>query len=126
MGTRLSNTAAFVPLGPFITPKEFIADPQKLPVKFTLNGQLMQDANTSFMIHTVFELLAYGSSIITLRPGDVIATGTPDGVGSARVPPIVLRPGDRTACTYEGVGTLSNPVAGPASEAAERDTPWDR
>ena len=100
----------FAPLGPFITPKEFIADPQKLPVRFTLNGKLMQDASTSFMIHTVFELLSYGSHILTLRPGDVVATGTPDGVGSARTPPIFLKAGDRTACTYEGVGTLSNPV----------------
>jgi 2-keto-4-pentenoate hydratase/2-oxohepta-3-ene-1,7-dioic acid hydratase in catechol pathway len=107
----------FAPLGPFITPKEFVPDPQKLPVKFTLNGQLMQDANTSFMIHTVNELLSFGSHILTLRPGDIIATGTPDGVGSARNPPIFLKGGDRTSCTYEGVGTLSNPVEGPVATA---------
>jgi 2-keto-4-pentenoate hydratase/2-oxohepta-3-ene-1,7-dioic acid hydratase in catechol pathway len=105
----------FAPLGPFITPREFVPDPQKLPVKFTLNGQLMQDSNTSYMIHTVFELLSYGSNIMTLRPGDVMATGTPDGVGSARTPPIFLKAGDRTVCTYEGVGTLTNSVvAAPA------------
>jgi 2-keto-4-pentenoate hydratase/2-oxohepta-3-ene-1,7-dioic acid hydratase in catechol pathway len=108
----------FAPLGPFITPKEFVADPQKLPVKFTLNGQLMQDSNTSYMIHTVFELLSYGSSIMTLRPGDIVATGTPDGVGSARTPPIFLKAGDRTACTYEGVGTLTNRVEGPVAAAS--------
>ena len=107
----------FAPLGPFITPKEFVPDPQKLPVKFTLNGQLMQDSNTSYMIHTVFELLSYGSNIMTLRPGDVVATGTPDGVGSARTPPIFLKAGDRTVCTYEGVGTLTNRVEGPAATA---------
>ena len=100
----------FAPLGPFITPKEFVPDPQKLPVKFTLNGKLMQDANTSFMIHDVFELLVVRLDILTLRPGDVVATGTPAGVGSARTPPIFLKAGDRTVCTYEGVGTLSNPV----------------
>jgi 2-keto-4-pentenoate hydratase/2-oxohepta-3-ene-1,7-dioic acid hydratase in catechol pathway len=100
----------FAPMGPFITPKEFVAKPQDLPVKFTLNGKMMQDANTSLMIHDVFELVAYGSSIMTLRPGDVIATGTPSGVGSARQPPIYLKPGDRTVCTYEGVGTLTNRV----------------
>jgi 2-keto-4-pentenoate hydratase/2-oxohepta-3-ene-1,7-dioic acid hydratase in catechol pathway len=100
----------FAPLGPFIVPKEFVPDPQKLPVKFTLNGQLMQDANTSFMIHDVFELLTFSSNILTLRPGDVIATGSPAGVGSARTPPIFLKAGDRTSCTYEGVGTLQNPV----------------
>jgi 2-keto-4-pentenoate hydratase/2-oxohepta-3-ene-1,7-dioic acid hydratase in catechol pathway len=54
--------------------------------------------------------VAYGSNIITLRPGDVIATGTPAGVGSARNPPIYLKAGDRISCTYDGVGTLSNPV----------------
>jgi 2-keto-4-pentenoate hydratase/2-oxohepta-3-ene-1,7-dioic acid hydratase in catechol pathway len=103
----------FAPLGPFITPKEFVREPQKLPVKFTLNGQLMQDSNTSYMIHSVFELLSYGSNIMTLRPGDVVATGTPDGVGSARNPPIFLKAGDRTVCTYEGVGTLTTRVEGP-------------
>jgi 2-keto-4-pentenoate hydratase/2-oxohepta-3-ene-1,7-dioic acid hydratase in catechol pathway len=97
-------------MGPFITPKEFVAKPQDLPVKFTLNGKMMQDANTSLMIHDVFELVAYGSSIMTLRVGDVIATGTPSGVGSARQPQVFLKPGDRTVCTYEGVGTLTNRV----------------
>lgn len=100
----------FAPMGPFITPKEFVAKPQALQVKFTLNGKLMQDASTSLMIHDVFELVAYGSSIMTLRAGDVLATGTPSGVGSARQPPIFLKPGDRTVCTYEGVGTLTNRV----------------
>jgi 2-keto-4-pentenoate hydratase/2-oxohepta-3-ene-1,7-dioic acid hydratase in catechol pathway len=110
----------FAPLGPFITPKEFVRDPQKLPVKFLLNGQMMQDSNTSYMIHTVFELLSYGSNIMTLRPGDVVATGTPDGVGSARTPPIYLKGGDRTVCTYEGVGTLTNRVEGPPAASSTR------
>ena len=100
----------FAPLGPFIVPKEFVGDIQKVPVRFTLNGTVMQDADTSLMIHTVDELVAYGSSILTLRPGDVIATGSPAGVGSARTPPIFLKAGDRTVCTYEGIGTLTNPV----------------
>lgn len=100
----------FAPMGPFIVPREFVPNPQNLPVKFTLNGQLMQDANTSLMIHDVFELVAYGSSIVTLRAGDVMATGSPAGVGSARTPPVYLKPGDKTTCTYEGIGTLANPV----------------
>ena len=103
----------FAPLGPFVVPKEFVADPQKLAVKFTLNGQLMQDSSTSAMIHDVYELVSYASHITTLRPGDVIATGTPPGVGSGRTPPVFLRPGDVSSCTYEGIGTLVNPVAGP-------------
>jgi 2-keto-4-pentenoate hydratase/2-oxohepta-3-ene-1,7-dioic acid hydratase in catechol pathway len=107
------NHDTFAPLGPFITPKEFVADPQKLAIRFVLNGQVMQEANTSFMIHNVFEQVAYASSIMTLRPGDVVATGTPAGVGSARTPPVYFKDGDRSVCTYEGVGTLTNPVVGP-------------
>jgi 2-keto-4-pentenoate hydratase/2-oxohepta-3-ene-1,7-dioic acid hydratase in catechol pathway len=66
------------------------------------------------MIHTVFEQVSYGSHIITLRPGDVIATGTPSGVGSGRNPPIYFKAGDVSVCTYEGIGTLTNPVVGAA------------
>jgi 2-keto-4-pentenoate hydratase/2-oxohepta-3-ene-1,7-dioic acid hydratase in catechol pathway len=103
----------FAPLGPFVVPKEFVPDPQKLAVKFTLNGQLMQDSSTSAMIHDVYELVSYASHITTLRPGDVIATGTPPGVGSGRTPPVFLKPGDVSSCSYEGIGTLVNPVRGP-------------
>lgn len=101
---------SFAPMGPFITPKEFVADPRKISITVDLNGMRLQDGSTSLMIHDVFEQVAYGSNIITLRTGDVIATGTPAGVGSARNPPIYLKAGDRISCTYEGVGTLSNPV----------------
>lgn len=106
------NHDTFGPLGPFITPKEFVADPQKLTIRFTLNGTVMQEASTAFMIHNVYEQVAYASNIMTLRPGDIIATGTPAGVGSARTPPIYFKAGDRSVCTYEGVGTLTNPVVG--------------
>lgn len=102
----------FAPLGPFIVPKEFVANPQALNVTFRLNGTVMQDANTSLMIHSVDEQVAYASHLVTLRPGDVIATGSPAGVGSARTPPIFLKHGDVTECTYEGVGTLRNTVVG--------------
>jgi 2-keto-4-pentenoate hydratase/2-oxohepta-3-ene-1,7-dioic acid hydratase in catechol pathway len=106
----------FAPMGPFIVPKEFVPDPQKLAVTFTLNGQLMQDANTSLMIHDVFEQVSYASHITTLRPGDVIATGSPAGVGSARTPPIFLKAGDLAVCTYQGIGSLRNPVLGSESK----------
>ena len=106
------NHDTFAPLGPFITPKEFVADPQKLKIRFVLNGQVMQEADTTFMIHTVYEQIAYTSNIMSLRPGDVIATGTPAGVGSARVPPVYFKNGDRSECTYDGIGTLRNPVVG--------------
>lgn len=106
------NHDTFGPLGPFITPKEFVADPHKIKVRFALNGKVLQDADTSFMIHNVYEQVAYASSIMTLRSGDLVATGTPAGVGSARKPPIYFKPGDTSVCTYEGVGTLTNPVVG--------------
>lgn len=100
----------FAPLGPFVVPAAFVRDPQKLGVRFSLNGELMQDATTALMTHTVVDLLTFASNMATLRPGDLVATGTPAGVGTARVPPIYLKPGDRTTCTIEGIGTLSNAV----------------
>jgi 2-keto-4-pentenoate hydratase/2-oxohepta-3-ene-1,7-dioic acid hydratase in catechol pathway len=101
----------FAPLGPLIVPKEFVADPQKLGIKFSLSGTLMQDSSTDRMTHSVYEVLHYASNILTLQPGDVIATGSPAGVGSARNPPIYMKPGDVAVCTIEGIGTLTNPVA---------------
>jgi 2-keto-4-pentenoate hydratase/2-oxohepta-3-ene-1,7-dioic acid hydratase in catechol pathway len=109
------NHDTFAPMGPFITPKEFVPNPGNLAIRFALNGEVLQEGSTSQMIHSVAEQIAYGSSILTLRPGDVIATGTLPGAGSARTPPILLKAGDQMSCTYESVGTLSNPVVGPAS-----------
>jgi 2-keto-4-pentenoate hydratase/2-oxohepta-3-ene-1,7-dioic acid hydratase in catechol pathway len=100
----------FAPLGPFITPKEFAPDPRKIAIHVDLNGMRTQEGSTSMMIHDVFEQVVYASNILTLRPGDVIATGTPAGVGSARQPPVYLKGGDRISCTYDGIGTLTNPV----------------
>jgi 2-keto-4-pentenoate hydratase/2-oxohepta-3-ene-1,7-dioic acid hydratase in catechol pathway len=105
----------FAPLGPFIVPKEFVVEPHDLDVRYYLNGELMQEANTSLMIHDMYEQLVYASNILTLHPGDVIATGSPAGVGSARNPPIFFAAGDESVCTYDGIGTLTNPIvrAGP-------------
>ena len=107
------NHDTFAPMGPFITPKEFIRDVGNMGMRFVLNGQLLQEGTTAQMIHTVPEQIAYASSILTLRPGDVIATGTPPGVGSARNPPILLKAGDRMECSYEGVSPLVNAVVAP-------------
>jgi 2-keto-4-pentenoate hydratase/2-oxohepta-3-ene-1,7-dioic acid hydratase in catechol pathway len=101
----------FAPVGPFIVPKEFIPDPQALAIRFALSGTVMQDSSTTRMTHTVDELLQYASNILTLRPGDVISTGSPAGVGFTRNPPVFMKPGDVAACTIEGIGTLTNPVA---------------
>ncbi len=100
----------FAPLGPFIVPREFVQNPSDLDIRFVLNGQVMQESNSKLMIHNVFELVEYASNILTLRAGDIIATGTPSGVGSARKPPIYLQDGDKTECTYEGIGTMKNSV----------------
>jgi 2-keto-4-pentenoate hydratase/2-oxohepta-3-ene-1,7-dioic acid hydratase in catechol pathway len=103
--------ATFAPLGPFIVPREFVPDPQKLKITYTLNGKVMQDADTSLMVHSIVELVSYGSNILPLQPGDVINTGSPAGVGYARKPPIFLKAGDQSSCTYASIGTLVNPVA---------------
>ncbi len=104
------NHDTFAPMGPFITPKEFVNDPRKIAITVDLNGVRTQEGSTSLMIHDVFEQIVYASNLMTLRVGDVIAAGTPAGVGSARTPPVYLKNRDRIACTYEGVGTLTNPV----------------
>jgi len=104
------NHDTFAPMGPFITPKEFVRQPGNLNIRFSLNGEVLQQGNTNQMIHTIDEQVAYASSLLTLRPGDVIATGTIPGAGSARNPPVLLKAGDRMVCTYEGIGTLTNPV----------------
>jgi 2-keto-4-pentenoate hydratase/2-oxohepta-3-ene-1,7-dioic acid hydratase in catechol pathway len=106
------NHDTFAPMGPFITPKEFIKDVQNLAITFSLNGEVLQQGSTNQMIHNVPEQVHYATNLLTLRPGDVIATGTIPGSGSARTPPILLKNGDRMVCTYEGVGTLTNPVVG--------------
>ena len=108
------NHETFAPLGPFITPKEFVPNVKKLAIIVDLNGQRTQEGSTSQMIHDVFEQVVYATNIMPLRVGDVIATGTIPGVGSARTPPVYLKGGDRILCTYEGVGTLVNPVVAAA------------
>ena len=100
----------FAPLGPFVVPQEFVADPQKMPIRFTLSGKVMQDSSTDRMTHSVFELVSYASYILTLQPGDIIATGSPAGVGTARDTPIYMKAGDVSVCTIGNIGTLTNPV----------------
>lgn len=99
----------FAPLGPWIVPAWLIDDPQKLRLKLTVNGETMQEDSTGNMIWTVREQIAYLSTIVTLEPGDVIATGTPTGVGMGRG--IFLKPGDVMEASVEGIGSIRNPVA---------------
>jgi 2-keto-4-pentenoate hydratase/2-oxohepta-3-ene-1,7-dioic acid hydratase in catechol pathway len=108
----------FAPMGPFIVPSEFVGNPQALPIKVLLNGKVFQEGTSVDMIHDVYEQVEYASNIMTLRPGDVISTGTPPGVGSAKKPPVFFKAGDSLSCTYQGIGTLVNPVVGPVPAAS--------
>ncbi|MGH9939133.1 MAG: fumarylacetoacetate hydrolase family protein [Blastocatellia bacterium] len=99
---------SFAPLGPWIVPSWLIEDPQKLRLRLTVNGEVMQDDSTSNMIWNVREQIAYLSTIVTLEPGDVIATGTPTGVGMGRG--VFLKPGDVMEASIDGIGSIRNPV----------------
>lgn len=98
----------FAPLGPWITTADEIPNPNTLSIVTRVNGETMQDSNTSDMVFSVAELIAYLSSVCELRRGDVMFTGTPAGVGQARKPPIFLKPGDEIETTIEGLGTIRN------------------
>jgi 2-keto-4-pentenoate hydratase/2-oxohepta-3-ene-1,7-dioic acid hydratase in catechol pathway len=101
---------SFCPMGPCIVTRDEIPDPHTLRITSALNGELRQDGHTSDLIFNIPDILAYVSRNITLLPGDVIATGTPSGVGIFRDPPACMNPGDEIAVTLEGVGTLTNRV----------------
>ena len=100
----------FAPMGPVIATADEIADPHSLRISLRLNGEVLQDGNTSNLIFGIGKLIAFLSSVFTLEPGDVISTGTPAGVGFARKPPVWLKAGDEVAVEVEGIGTLANPV----------------
>src|SRR5436190_15023366 len=100
----------FCPVGPVLVPADAIRDPQALRVRCLLNGEVMQDAPTADMIFSVAEVISFVSRSISLEPGDLIATGTPPGVGFARTPPVFLRDGDVVSVEISGIGTLTNPV----------------
>ncbi len=106
------NHDTFAPFGPFIVPKEFVSDPHDLMQTLTLSGTVMQDSNTGNMTHNTYDMLSYISHILTLRPGDALAMGSPSGVGTAREIPIYMEAGDTAVCHIEGIGTLTNPVVG--------------
>ncbi len=99
------------PIGPCIATRDAVPDPHALRIRCTVNGELRQDASTGEMIHRIDETIAFVSRVVPLLPGDVIATGTPAGVGKARGTPLAI--GDRIAIEVEGIGTLENTVAPP-------------
>ncbi|MCP3729996.1 fumarylacetoacetate hydrolase family protein [Sphingomonas sp. MG17] len=109
MGKNFDRTGGFGP--ELVTPDELPAGAAPLRIMTRLNGETMQDSNTGDMIFDVATLIATLSEAMTLEPGDVIATGTPSGVGYARKPQVFMRPGDVCEIEIEGIGTLCNPIA---------------
>jgi 2-keto-4-pentenoate hydratase/2-oxohepta-3-ene-1,7-dioic acid hydratase in catechol pathway len=100
----------FCPVGPYIVTADEIEDPDNLKIKSVLNGTVMQDSSTSDMFFTVAEIVSDLSQSLTLLPGTIIMTGTPEGVGFTREPPIFLRGGDTISVIIEQIGELTNPV----------------
>lgn len=107
---RGKSLDTYCPLGPAIVSKDEIADPQDLPVCTRLNGKVVQDSNTREMIFDIPHLIEFISRGITLEPGDVIATGTPHGVGHHRTPPVYMQAGDVVEVQITGIGKLRNEV----------------
>ncbi len=110
--TRGKSPDTFCPVGPRLVPAEEVGDPQSLAIRCVLNGETMQDSSTAQMIFSVAEIIAYVSRVITLEAGDLIATGTPAGVGVFRDPKVLLKDGDEVTVEIEGLGALTNPVKG--------------
>ena len=113
------NHDTFGPLGPFIVPKEFMKDPMNIRHTFTLNGQVMQDSNTSRMDHNIYELLHYASNILTLNPGDVISGGSPAGTNIERAEPRWMRAGDTAKLRHR---RHRHAEASPSSRRAQPQT----
>jgi 2-keto-4-pentenoate hydratase/2-oxohepta-3-ene-1,7-dioic acid hydratase in catechol pathway len=107
-GKNFEATGAW---GPFLTTADEIADPSKLSLTTRLNGDVVQHSTLDNLIHSIPELIACCSQLVSLAPGDVIATGTPAGVGQSRQPPLWLKAGDVVTIDIPGVGALVNPIA---------------
>jgi len=110
---RGKSCDTFAPTGPWIVTADEIPDPNNLRISLTLNGETMQDSNTSNLIFKVPFLISYLSQSVTWEVGDLISTGTPPGVGVFRKPPVFLKAGDTASVSVEGIGTLTNTVVGP-------------
>ena len=117
LGKNFDGTGAFGPA--FVTADELPAGAHGMRIQTRLNGQVMQDANTRDLMFPVAEAIEIISECLTLEPGDVIVTGTPSGVGAARMPPVWMRDGDTVEVEIEGVGVLRNPVKDEVVAVAE-------
>ncbi|HEY7025602.1 MAG TPA: fumarylacetoacetate hydrolase family protein, partial [Candidatus Limnocylindrales bacterium] len=105
---RGKSLDTFCPMGPWLVTPDEIPDPQNLAIRCFVNGELMQDGNTADMVFSVAELISFCSQAFTLEPGDVIATGTPAGVGWFREPKRMLKDGDEVVVEIERIGRLVN------------------
>ena len=103
------------PIGPWIVTADEVAEPHALKLRCWVNGELRQQSDTSQLIHNIWAQIAYLSTAFTLDPGDLIATGTPEGVGVGMDPPHFLKPGDVVRCEVEGIGAIENTVVHPAT-----------
>lgn len=108
--SRGKTADTFAPIGPVVVTHDEVGDPHRLAISLELNGEMMQDSNTNNLIFTVPQIISFLSQSMTLKPGDLIATGTPPGVGMGRNPKVWLKNGDRMNVTIEKIGTLSNHV----------------
>jgi len=107
---RGKSCDTFAPCGPALVTRDEIRDPHRLGIGLILNGKSMQDSSTKNLIFKVPQLISFISRVITLKPGDIISTGTPPGVGCFRKPPVFLKPGDQMTVWIEKLGRLTNPV----------------
>lgn len=107
---RSKSPDGFAPFGPWIVTDEEIDDPQNLAIECRVNGELRQKSSTADMIHPIGRIIEFITEAMTLEPGDIIATGTPGGVGEHFKPPKFLKPGDLVETTVEGIGTLRNRI----------------
>ena len=103
----------FAPMGPCVVHRSLIPDPQQLRLRMRVNGEVRQDATTASMVFTVAQLISVLSAGMTIEPGDLLATGTPEGVGMGRTPPLWLKPGDVVEAEVDGIGTLRNRIVAP-------------
>ena len=103
------------PVGPWIVTADEVPDPHDLPLRSFVNGALRQESDTGQMVANIWQQIAYLSTAFTLEPGDLIATGTPEGVGVAMQPPQFLKPGDVVRCEIDGIGAIENKVVAPAA-----------
>lgn len=110
--TRGKTADTFAPVGPVVVTADEVGDPHELAISLELNGEMMQDSNTNNLIFTVPKIISFLSQSMTLKPGDIIATGTPPGVGMGRSPKVWLKDGDVMSVNIERIGTLTNSIKG--------------